>query len=321
VRETRADTVQATLLALALHVLLFALALLGMWWTRSTAPLSVAGPVIEAELIDPNALSAAMQQVLRDRPAPAVAQAPPEPQPEPEPDTPPPPQPLPEPAPQVAPVPPQPQPQERVPEPDTREQERVSAQGRADREAREREQEERRRQEQIDLTEQREQQEAAQRQERLSEMERQRRKQLDDIRRRRAEAAREAEQAEQKLDQLQAAQEAARADARASASPPPGNEGDDSDLRAQYAAALQEAILRNWTRPDNIPLGQRCRITIRQIPGGEVIDAQVAADCPYDELGRRSVEAAVLKAQPLPYAGFENVFSRTLLLNFQAADR
>ena len=319
-RETRADTVQATLLALVLHVLLFALALMGMWWTRSAAPLSVAGPVIEAELVDPNALSAAMQQVLRERPAPAVAPAPPEPQPEPEPDTPPP-QPLPEPAPQASPVPPQPQPQARIPEPDTREQERVSAQARADREAAQREQEERRRQEQIDLTEQREQQEAAERQERLSEMERQRRDQLADIRRRRAEAANEAEVAERKLEQLQAAQEAARADAMASASPPPGNEGDDSDLRAQYAAALQEAILRNWTRPENIPLGQRCRITIRQIPGGEVIDAQVAPDCPYDELGRRSVEAAVLKAQPLPYAGFENVFSRTLLLNFQAADR
>ena len=36
---------------------------------------------------------------------------------------------------------------------------------------------------------------------------------------------------------------------------------------------------------------------------------------------RRSVEAAVLKAQPLPYAGFEPVFARTLELNFVAQDR
>ena len=69
-----------------------------------------------------------------------------------------------------------------------------------------------------------------------------------------------------------------------------------------------------------MPLGQRCRLTIRQIPGGQVIDVQVQPSCPYDELGRRSVEAAVLKAQPLPYAGFESVFNRTLNLNFEARD-
>ena len=60
---------------------------------------------------------------------------------------------------------------------------------------------------------------------------------------------------------------------------------------------------------------------IRQIPGGTVIDAQVDPSCPYDEAGRRSVEAAVLKAQPLPYQGFESVFNRTLILNFRAEDR
>ena len=70
-----------------------------------------------------------------------------------------------------------------------------------------------------------------------------------------------------------------------------------------------------------MPIGQRCRIVIRQIPGGEVVEAKVDPSCPYDELGRRSVEAAVLKAQPLPYVGFESVFQRTITLNFQAQDR
>ena len=48
---------------------------------------------------------------------------------------------------------------------------------------------------------------------------------------------------------------------------------------------------------------------------------RVDPSCPYDEAGRRSVEAAVLKAQPLPYQGFESVFNRTLILNFRAEDR
>ena len=61
-------------------------------------------------------------------------------------------------------------------------------------------------------------------------------------------------------------------------------------------------------------------IRIRQVPGGEVIDVEVLPSCPYDELGRRSVEAAVLKAQPLPYAGFESVFKRDLILRFRPKD-
>ena len=315
-RETRADTVQATVLSLGLHVLLFALAFLGIWWTRNTAPVSAAGPVIEAELIDADALSESMRRVLRERPDP-VEPAPAEPEPQPvERETIPPPLPVLEPIPQDSPVPPQPDAQEQIPDPDILEQERASAQAIADREAAEREQEERRRQEQIDLTE-RKRQEEAERQ-RRTEMQRQREEQLADIRRRNEAAAREAELAQQKLDQLEAAQEAARMDA---ASPPPGNAGDSTDLTARYAAALTEAILRQWTRPETVPLGQRCRIVIRQIPGGEVIEAQVDPSCPYDERGRRSIEAAVLKAQPLPYAGFESVFARTLTLNFQAADR
>jgi len=227
----------------------------------------------------------------------------------------PPPQPTPEPRPQESPVPPQQQVQERIPVPDQIDQERVDRDAIAA-ETAAREQEEKRRQEQIDLTEQQRQKEAEQK-ERLA--------QLADIRAQRQKAAKEANLAEQKLKQLadaqarNAAEAAAQVDASASA--PPGNNGADTDLGARYAAALQEAILRNWTRPDSVPLGQRCKLNIRQIPGGQVIDVQVAASCPYDELGKRSVEAAVLKAQPLPYAGFEAVFSRNLTVNFEAQDR
>lgn len=316
-RETRADTTQALFQALALHALLFALMFIGLWWTRTNAPVSAAGPVIEAELIDPDALSAAMKRTLRDRPEPVPPQSQPEPEPVEE-EAAPPPQPQPEPAPQDSPVPRQMQAQERIPEPDTRDQEAVTAEQMLE-QSRERIQEERRRQEQIDLTE-RERQQQAERSQRLSEMELQRQKQLADIRKRRAAAAREAELAEQKLKQLADARRPVETDS-SSASPPPGNEGVDDDLSAQYALALQQAIRNNWTRPETVPLGQRCRLTIRQLPGGEVVDVEVSPACPYDDLGKRSVEAAVLKAQPLPYAGFESVFRRTLVLNFEAQDR
>ena len=316
-KETRADTAQALLYALALHVLLFALAFFGLRWTRETPPVSAAGSPIEADLVDPNALSASMRRALS---APAKAL----PQPQPVEAAAPPPQPLPEPKPQDSPVPQQSQAQERVPVPDTVNQERVDRDA-VSAQVREREQEEKRRQEQIDLTE-REHQAEAEKKQRLSQMELERLKQLADIRSQRAAATHDAKIAEARLKQLSdyqarnAAEAAAQADTQASASPPPGNNGADADLAARYAAALQAAILRNWVRPDSVPLGVRCDLNIRQLPGGVVVDVQVAAGCPYDDLGKRSIEAAVLKAQPLPYAGYEKAFQRNLNLHFRAQE-
>ena len=80
-------------------------------------------------------------------------------------------------------------------------------------------------------------------------------------------------------------------------------------------------MLNQWIRPDTIPVGQKCRLTIRQLPGGEVVEVSFTSGCPYDEAGRRSVEAAILRAQPLPYRGYESVFQRTLNFNFEARDR
>lgn len=87
-----------------------------------------------------------------------------------------------------------------------------------------------------------------------------------------------------------------------------------------YAKAIQRAILQRWTRPDSVAVGQRCVLDIRQLPGGMVVEASVAADCEYDAVGQRSIQAAVLKAQPLPYAGFEDVFQPRIRLKFVAQD-
>lgn len=316
-RETRADTRQAVVYAIALHVLLFLLMFAGLWWTRTSAPVSAAGPIVEAELIDPNALSARMKRVLAQRPEPVPPEEPTPPQPQAEEETVPPPQPLPEPRPQDAPVPQQQQAQEQIPVPDTREQERVDREALAI-EQREKEQEEKRRQEQIDLTERQRQEEAEQKQ-RLAQQ--QKDDELKKIRAEIAKAKRDEDLAQQRLKQLADRRaQTASADAASSASPPPGNQGADSNLLAQYQAAIQQAVERNWNRPDNIPPGQPCRLTIVQLPGGEVMSAEVEPSCPYDEQGRRSVEAAVLKAQPLPYAGFESVFRRQLNFTFRPPD-
>ena len=260
-KETRADTRAALLQALGLHVVLFATMFAGLQWTRSNVAEAAQGEVIEADLIDPTALGAAMRSALQRTP-------------------------------EALPPP--------VPDPEPVEQEKVQRDAESPEVAKvPREQEEKRKPPvQADLD--------AQRVERV----------LAQIRKQREQAARERTQAEMRAQQL--------ADARGAqpvaVSAPRGNPDSRSAVNALYSVALKEAITRQWTRPESIPLGVPCQVRIRQIPGGEVVDVQVSGGCPYDALGKRSLEAAVLKASPLPYAGFEDVFSRDVILTFRPED-
>ncbi|MBD9436835.1 cell envelope integrity protein TolA [Pseudoxanthomonas sp. PXM03] len=321
--------------AIGLHVLLLVLLLVSPFLTWDRDRLNAAGSqAMEATLDVSAADQRAVAQALDFQPEPM-----PEPVQEPAPeDTIPPPQPIPEPAPQDAPVERQAQAQERVPVPDTVDQDEARRDAISQEKARQ-EQEAKRRQEQIDLTE-RKRQEQAEQQRRLAaqqEEDRQKRvaaetqqkaadqKRLEEIRRQRAQAAREAQLAEQKLRQLADARARQAAGAAAStpapATGPAGTGGTDEDLRGRYAAAIQEAVLRQWTRPESVPVGTRCRVVIRQLPGGDVVSAEVQSGCAMDAAGQDSIERAVLKARPLPYQGFESVFARTLTLNFEARDR
>lgn len=309
---------RAIALAIGLHLGLLALFWLFTFLDFARETPSAAGqPAMNADLDVSDADAAAARQALEHVPEPMPI---PEPLPEPvEEDTVPPPQPIPEPLPDESPVERQAQAQERVPVPDTEQQDEVRRDAISD-EKRAREQEEKRRQEQIDLTERERQTEAEQRQ-RL-EKQQEREDKLKKIRAERLKLQRQADQAEQRLRQLSDARaRSASQDVQSdsSASPPPGNNGIDKNLLAQYQVAIQRAVTSNWTRPDNVP-DLPCRLTIVQLPGGEVISAEVSGSCPYDEQGRRSVEAAVLKAQPLPYAGFEPVFNRRLNFTFRPSN-
>ncbi|WP_285289624.1 cell envelope integrity protein TolA [Stenotrophomonas maltophilia] len=276
-------------LALLVHLLVALVFIVAWFWSPERNTDAAAGdPSVEASLALSASEASAARQALRqsekleDLPPPVA-----EPIPVPE-DTIPPPQPIPEPRPQDAPTPQQQQAQERVAQPDTKDQEAVSALAISQEKAKQ-EQEAKRRQEQIDLTERKRQ-----------------------------------EEAEQKLRQVAAARNAAGSAAAGSSGasqPAAGGGGNSDDLSAKYAAAIQAKVLSQWVRPDTVPLGQRCQITITQIPGGTVMQAKVSPNCPYDEAGKRSIEAAVLNAQPLPYRGFESVFARTLNFTFTAQDR
>ena len=296
-KQTRTDTWMALVQALLLHAVLFALMIAGLRWSQRNVAEAAQGDPIEADLVAVSDLSASMQRALQR--APKAQPAPP-----PEPDMP---DPLPDPLPEAAPPQPKVLPPP-VPDPAPVEQEKVQRDAPSPQVAKvPREQEQQRKQPDQAELQARQQQEQA----------RQKERQLAELRRLREQAARERSLAEQRAQQLAEARTAG----TATAPPPPGNRGTDPSLQAKYAAALQQAILRQWIRPETVPLGQRCRISIRQLQGGEVVDVDVSGSCPYDAAGRQSVERAVYKASPLPYAGFEAVFNRNLDLNFVAEDR
>lgn len=298
-RESPADKLRALAWSLGFHALAMLVMIGGLWWTRVTAPLSVAGDPIEAVLVaDAGSLPPRPAQARAD-PVPAA----------------PPPQPQPEPRPQLAETPPQPIPQQPPPRPDTREQERVALALQQAEERAKREQAERRRQEQIDLTERQKQQEEAERRERQRQQAEARERELADIRREREAAERQAKLEQQKLEQLRDRQGAptqtpspTQAPARA------GTGGTDESLLAQYRFAIQQTVQRNWNRPDNVRGGVTCLVEVTQIPGGEVIGHRFVA-CPFDQVARDSVERAIYR-EPLPYTGYEKVFNRRVEIPF-----
>ncbi|MBP3974240.1 cell envelope integrity protein TolA [Pseudoxanthomonas spadix] len=324
-RDPRDRPGTAVVLAVSMHLLLLLLIVLSSYfnWNTDQASAAAGAPAIEASLEMSASDMRAAQQAIREASKVEPKPEPPTPTPQPvaEQDTVPPPQPLPEPRPQDSQVPQQQQAQEPVPDPDQVNQEEASRLAIAQEKA-EREQEAKRRQEQIDLTE-RKRQEEAERKQRLAEqqLEDDRQKKLAAIRAQREQAARQARLAEQKLRQLADAR-AKQASAQAAApSAPPGQNGVDEGLGARYKAAIQSVVTQQWTRPDSVSVGTRCVVEITQLPGGEVMEAQVRPGCPMDAAGQRSIEAAVLKAQPLPYRGFEPVFRRKLTFIFEAQDR
>lgn len=89
---------------------------------------------------------------------------------------------------------------------------------------------------------------------------------------------------------------------------------ESDDLRAQYVTALAQQLDIAWLRPLNSPEGVTCNVLIRQIRGGEVIGRSIIEPCRADPVLRNSMLTAVDRASPLPYSGFESVFSAEIIV-------
>ena len=265
-------------------------------------------------MIEATLVSSAPASSSADKPKPT----PPKPEPQ---EAAPPPQPKPEPKPAEAVEPPQVQPQAPIPNPDVIEREKAAllALEQAEEQAKLEEQE-RRIQEQVELDEL--EREEVERRERLTEMQEEQAQQLADIRKKREEAEQRRKREEEKLKQLEDRRPVERSSPQPAVQDGPpadrlGNNGVDESLAGRYQLAIQQAVTQNWLRPDSAPSGIHCSLRIVQIPGGEVIQVSVTSPCNADDLTRRSIEAAVLKANPLPYRGYEGVFQRDIRFNFR----
>lgn len=325
--------------AVGLHVLIALLLILSPLFTWDRERLNPAGATsMEASLEVSAADQRAVRQALSSRPEPMPAPVESMPEPVPE-DTAPPPQPIVERSPQDARVVQQSEAQERIPVPDTTDQEEASREAIALEKARQ-EQEAKRRQEQIDLSE-RQRQERAEQQRRLAaqqEEEKQKRladeakkkeeadrqQKLADIRRQREQAARQTQLAEQRAQQLREAQaRQAPASSRTAAQAGESNAASgqaSGPTESEWSGAMLAAIERQWIRPPNTPPDMICPVRIRLLPGGEVMSAEVQPNCNHDQAIRDSVERAVLRASPLPYAGFERVAKRDFTVRFRPSN-
>lgn len=303
--ESTADKLRALALAIGLHVLCMLGLFVGLWWTADPAPRQMPGQVIEAELIGPTAApmaTTAAKPVQQPPAAPPPAPTPPKAEPEPPA------------APQEEEIPPPPLEQDLI------ERERIAALAADEAENVEREQRERQRQQQILLEEQeRERQERAD--QRAAQL-----KELADLRAQREAAERSVNREREKLaqleDQARAQQQAATDNASAvtehqAERAQTGAGGDDDSLAARYQAAIQAVVTQNWNRPESAQPGLLCKLHIVQIPGGEVLSVRVGTPCNADQITRNSIEQAVMKAEPLPYQGYEKVFQRSIDLNFR----
>lgn len=127
---------------------------------------------------------------------------------------------------------------------------------------------------------------------------------------RRAAEERRAREAQARREAELAAQLAAEEELRAARS---------SAEMGVYIAQITSRIERNWIKPASARPGLKCQVRVTQIPGGEVVDVRIGT-CNGDDAVRRSIEAAVRRASPLPVPDNPRLFERNLLINFEPRD-
>ena len=83
-----------------------------------------------------------------------------------------------------------------------------------------------------------------------------------------------------------------------------------------YKFAIAQRIRRSWSVPASADEDTLCTVRVRQIAGGEITGVTILS-CNGDDAVKRSVEAAVHKASPLPEPSNPDLFRPILELNLR----
>jgi len=289
-REFLANT-RAFVLAVAIHIIMAAVVVLGTMSWKPFKPPALTGMTIEAVMVDTGALKARKAQAEKE--AREAVQR------------------------EQARVEREKQLQERREQ--LKQQQEQQAREKAAAEAAEKErlrvQAEQKREEDIRLQKMREKQEADRKAADAKLQE-----ELKNLREQREKAAKEAKLQEERLKQMEARKQAEAEKQRQALAEEEmqrqmaaeARAGQMADLAGRYQLEIQAQVQGNWLRPPTARPGLRCTLKIVQIPGGEVISAAISGACNADEATRRSLVAAVERAGNLPYRGYEEVFQREI---------
>ena len=284
---------RAIALSVLVHSLIVAAAVLG-WFTWKHEPPEPQTLAIEGSVIDERAMKniSPPPKPAPMQPAPEPEPPPPEPEPQPEPE----PEPEPEPPPPEDLGPPKPDPAEVE---RRQEEERVAAE-KAEQEKQARLDAERKEAERVEAEKQaaaRAAEEKVAAEKRAAE-----KKRAEEAARKAAEEkAREAREAELRRS-LEAEERV--------------NAARNSEEAARWHSQIVNRITRAWIRPPSAVAGVNCVVLVAQVPGGEVTSVRVDSCNPNDAALRESVEAAVLRASPLPTPPPGVPFERNLRLIF-----
>jgi colicin import membrane protein len=92
-----------------------------------------------------------------------------------------------------------------------------------------------------------------------------------------------------------------------------------SSAAADWQALIRAKIEAAWIRPPTARAGLDCLVKVRQVPGGEVVAAQILS-CNGDQAVRQSIENAVYRAAPLPPPPAGMPFERDLEVRFRPSE-
>ena len=95
-------------------------------------------------------------------------------------------------------------------------------------------------------------------------------------------------------------------------------QAENAGLLNQYIALIEQHIVRNWNRPPSARPGLECRVRVSQTSNGTVLSVQIdQSACNGDAAVRQSIEAAVMRASPLPPPPDPRLYERNLVLVFK----